>query len=153
MLSNMAPLHVAGLKLKERTLSGVQGAIAVAYRIMVAIAVVIIGAVSALGGNLNRRGESSFAALRGSARRRGRRTRQTDYCSSPGPPMLTLLSLDSRNRVGGPHSRIDGRNRAAATVPSARKHRSSCPASPASREAPTIAEELRRLRAASCAAP
>ncbi|GAB2764908.1 Flp family type IVb pilin [Sinomonas soli] len=54
MLSIIATLHVAGLKLKERALSGEQGATAVEYGIMVAlIAVVIIGAVSALGGNLN----------------------------------------------------------------------------------------------------
>jgi pilus assembly protein Flp/PilA len=54
MLSIIATLHVAGLKLKERALSGEQGATAVEYGIMVAlIAVVIIGAVSALGNNLS----------------------------------------------------------------------------------------------------
>ncbi|GAB4099298.1 Flp family type IVb pilin [Sinomonas halotolerans] len=54
MLSLIATLHVAGLKLKERVLSGEKGATAVEYGIMVAlIAVVIIVAVTALGGQLN----------------------------------------------------------------------------------------------------
>ena len=54
MLSLIATLHTAGLKLKERALSGEKGATAVEYGIMVAlIAVVIIVAVTALGGNLN----------------------------------------------------------------------------------------------------
>lgn len=54
MLSIFATLHVAGLKLKERALSGEQGATAVEYGIMVAlIAIAIIVAVSTLGGNLS----------------------------------------------------------------------------------------------------
>lgn len=54
MLSIIATLHVAGLKLKERALSGEQGATAVEYGIMVAlIAVAIIFAVTTLGGNLS----------------------------------------------------------------------------------------------------
>ena len=53
MLSLIATLHVAGIKLKERAFSGEKGATAVEYGIMVAlIAVVIIVAVTALGGNL-----------------------------------------------------------------------------------------------------
>ena len=53
MLSIIATLHVAGLKLKERALSGEQGATAVEYGIMIAlIAVAIIGVVMALGNNL-----------------------------------------------------------------------------------------------------
>ena len=53
MLSIFATLHVAGLKLKERALSGEQGATAVEYGIMVAlIAVVIIAAVTLLGGTM-----------------------------------------------------------------------------------------------------
>ncbi|GAA2198746.1 Flp family type IVb pilin [Sinomonas flava] len=54
MLSIIATLHTAGLKLKERVLSGEKGATAVEYGIMVAlIAVVIIAAVATLGGSLN----------------------------------------------------------------------------------------------------
>ena len=54
MLSLIATLHTAGLKLKERALSGEKGATAVEYGIMVAlIAVVIIVAVGLIGGNLN----------------------------------------------------------------------------------------------------
>lgn len=54
MLSILATLHVAGLKLKERALTGEKGATAVEYGIMVAlIAVVIIGVVAALGNNLS----------------------------------------------------------------------------------------------------
>ncbi|GAB4099299.1 Flp family type IVb pilin [Sinomonas halotolerans] len=54
MLSLIATLHTAGLKLKERALSGEKGATAVEYGIMVAlIAVVIIVAVTALGGQLD----------------------------------------------------------------------------------------------------
>jgi pilus assembly protein Flp/PilA len=54
MLSIIATLHVAGLKLKERVLTGEKGATAVEYGIMVAlIAVVIIGAVTLLGGQLD----------------------------------------------------------------------------------------------------
>jgi pilus assembly protein Flp/PilA len=54
MLSLIATLHTAGLKLKERVLSGEKGATAVEYGIMVAlIAVVIIAAVNIIGGNLN----------------------------------------------------------------------------------------------------
>ena len=53
MLSIIATLHVAGIKLKERALSGECGATAVEYGIMVGlIAVVIIFAVTTLGGNL-----------------------------------------------------------------------------------------------------
>ena len=54
MLSLIASLHVLGIKTKERFLSGEKGATAVEYGIMVAlIAVVIIVAVTLLGGNLN----------------------------------------------------------------------------------------------------
>lgn len=54
MLSIIATLHVAGLKLKERALSGEKGATAVEYGIMVAlIAVAIIAVVGLLGGQLN----------------------------------------------------------------------------------------------------
>ena len=53
MLSLIASLHVLGIKAKERYLSGDKGATAVEYGIMVAlIAVVIIVAVTLLGGNL-----------------------------------------------------------------------------------------------------
>ncbi|MEA5453432.1 Flp family type IVb pilin [Sinomonas sp. JGH33] len=53
MLSFIATLHVLGIKAKERVLSGEKGATAVEYGIMVAlIAVVIIVAVTLLGGNL-----------------------------------------------------------------------------------------------------
>ena len=53
MLSLIASLHVLGIKTKERLLSGEKGATAVEYGIMVAlIAVVIIVAVTLLGGNL-----------------------------------------------------------------------------------------------------
>jgi pilus assembly protein Flp/PilA len=53
MLSIIATLHVAGLKLKERALSGEKGATAVEYGIMIAlIAVAIITIVATLGGQL-----------------------------------------------------------------------------------------------------
>ena len=53
MLSLIASLHVLGIKAKERYLSDERGATAVEYGIMVAlIAVVIIVAVTLLGGNL-----------------------------------------------------------------------------------------------------
>jgi pilus assembly protein Flp/PilA len=53
MLSLIASLHVLGIKAKERYFSDERGATAVEYGIMVAlIAVVIIVAVTLLGGNL-----------------------------------------------------------------------------------------------------
>ncbi|MDQ4501871.1 Flp family type IVb pilin [Sinomonas sp. ASV322] len=54
MLSFIATLHTLGITAKERLLSGEKGATAVEYGIMVAlIAVVIIVAVTLLGGNLS----------------------------------------------------------------------------------------------------
>ena len=54
MLSLIATLHTAGLTIKERALSGEKGATAVEYGNMVAlIAVVIIVAVTTLGGSLD----------------------------------------------------------------------------------------------------